>query len=72
MSTRIYHLPMATDKEAAEFVNQHRATIEQVNGELWCSCGFGTVAPVVVLILPANVQPETVKPGFAWTEYTGA
>jgi hypothetical protein len=72
MNTRIYHLPMETDKEAAEFVNKHRTTIEQVNGELWFSCGFGTVAPVVVLILPASGRPESVVPGFAWTEYSGA
>jgi len=72
MNTRIYHLTMDTDHNAEHFVKQHGTTIEQINGELTFSKGFGWVEPVVVLILPENIQPETVKPGFAWIEYIGA
>jgi hypothetical protein len=72
MSTRIYHLTMDTDRNAESFVNLGRANIEQVGGALSFSRGFGTVTPVVVLILPGDVQPESVIPGITWTEYTGA
>jgi hypothetical protein len=63
---------MDTDSNAESFVNLGRAAIEQVGGELSFSRGFGTVAPVVVLILPDGQAPDTVLPGITWTEYTGA
>jgi hypothetical protein len=72
MSTRIYHLTMDTDSNAERFVKLGRAAIKQVDGELTFSRGFGTVAPVVVLILPENVRPESILPGITWTEYTEA
>ena len=72
MNTKIYHLTMDTESNAESFVNLGRANIEQVGGALSFSRGFGAVAPVVVLILPENVQPVDVLPGITWTEYTGA
>ena len=70
MSTKVYHLTMDTDRNAERFVKLGRATVERVGGELTFSRGFGTVAPVVVLILPENILPESVLPGITWTEYT--
>ena len=65
-------LTMDTDRNAEQFVNLGRAAIEQVGGQLSFSRGFGTVAPIVVLILPDGQAPDTVFPGNTWVEYTGA
>jgi hypothetical protein len=56
------------DGQAQQYQRDHRAVLQNAQGKMSVSRGFGSQSAVLVLELPDEAGPDSLFPDFKWKE----